>query len=73
MKTAGIMSSIYLMVNGVERFFIEKIRVNTKYHIFGHSITQAEIISTIFFIAGLVMLIYILRKKKNKQVNEGIS
>ena len=30
---------IYLILNGIERFFIEKIRVNTKYDIFG-GITQ---------------------------------
>jgi phosphatidylglycerol---prolipoprotein diacylglyceryl transferase len=72
MKTAGVMSSIYLMVNGVERFIIERIRVNTTYHIFGTHITQAQIISTIFFISGLVMLIYILRKKKKKEVESNI-
>jgi len=66
-KTVGVMSAIYLILNGIERFFIEKIRVNTKYHIFGFQITQAEIISTVFFVAGVLMLIYFLRKKKNQK------
>jgi uncharacterized membrane protein YraQ (UPF0718 family) len=39
--------------------------VNTKYHIFGWKITQAEIISTLLLIAGIALLVYLL-KKKNK-------
>jgi len=64
-KTTGILFSIFLIMNGFERFFIEKIRVNTKYHIFGWKITQAEIISTLLLIAGIALLVYLL-KKKNK-------
>jgi len=66
-KITGVLFSIFLMMNGVERFFIEKIRVNTKYHIFGHPITQAEIISTLLVITGAVLLIYLLRNHKKKQ------
>ena len=62
-KSTGVLFAIFLIMNGVERFFIEKIRVNIKYHIFGHSITQAEIISTLLFFAGILLLIYLLRKK----------
>jgi len=57
----GMMFSVYLMLNGIERFFIEKIRVNEVYHIFGSEITQAEIISTLLFIAG-VLGILVFRK-----------
>jgi prolipoprotein diacylglyceryltransferase len=53
----GYMFSIYLMLNGFERFWIEKIRVNTNYNILG-GITQAEIISIILFLLGLIGLIY---------------
>jgi len=53
-------------MNGVERFFIEKIRVNVKYHIFGWRITQAEIISTLLIITGIV-LIFVIRNKKKKE------
>ncbi|MGD0711279.1 MAG: prolipoprotein diacylglyceryl transferase family protein [Bacteroidales bacterium] len=62
-KTTGMLFAIFLIMNGVERFFIEKIRVNIKYHIFGYNITQAEIISTLLFFAGILLLIYLLRKK----------
>ncbi len=60
----GLMFSAYLLLNGVERFFIEKIRVNTKYHIAGHAITQAEIISFGLIIVGLSGIIYILKSKR---------
>tara|TARA_B110000003_G_scaffold276498_1_gene323325 strand:- start:3961 stop:5103 length:1143 start_codon:yes stop_codon:yes gene_type:complete len=49
----GILFCIYLAMNGVERFFIEKIRINTEYDILG-GITQAEIISTCLVLIGIV-------------------
>ncbi len=62
---AGMMFSIYLFLNGMERFFIEKIRVNTLYHISNFSFTQAELISSILMILGLVG-IYLSYKKARK-------
>ncbi len=61
-KTHGLLFSIYLMLNGTERFFVEKIRVNEVYHIFGRNITQAEIISVILFLIGTSGVIYFTRK-----------
>jgi len=63
-KIPLVMFSIYLMFSGIERFLVEQIRVNTKYHIFGGGVTQAEIISTLMFLAGLGGLIYILLNKQ---------
>lgn len=60
----GQMFSLYLLFNGIERFLIEKIRVNSLYHIFGTAITQAEIISFIFILVGIAGLVYFSRKKK---------
>jgi len=54
----GMLFSIYLLMNGVERFFIEKIRVNEVYNIFGNLITQAEIISFFLIIAGFIGIWY---------------
>ena len=62
----GLLFCVYLMLNGVERFFIEKIRINTTYTIFGHHITQAEIISTLLFLGGLIGAILIFKKRNNK-------
>ncbi|MEM6343699.1 MAG: prolipoprotein diacylglyceryl transferase family protein [Bacteroidota bacterium] len=55
LKLAGQMFGLYLIVNGIERFFIEKIRVNNPYDLFGMEVTQAEIISSVFFIAGALI------------------
>jgi len=62
-KTPGILFSIYLVVNGIERFLIEKIRVNTKYDIDGFHPTQAEIISFLMIITGIVLIVYLSKKK----------
>jgi prolipoprotein diacylglyceryl transferase len=62
-KTPGILFSIYLVVNGLERFFIEKIRVNTKYDIDGFHPTQAEIISSLMVIGGIALIVVLSRKK----------
>jgi len=57
-KITGRLFAIYLVVNGIERFFIEKIRVNNKYNILGFHPTQAEIISFCLIITGILLYIY---------------
>lgn len=58
----GTMFALYLIVNGIERFFIEKIRVNTKYDINGWHPTQAELISSILVLTGILLFVYVWRK-----------
>jgi prolipoprotein diacylglyceryltransferase len=60
-KTPGIMWSLYLIFNGVERFLIESIRVNSEYHAFGLAFTQAEMISTILILLGIFGLFWSLK------------
>lgn len=69
-RVAGILFSIYLIMSGVERFLIESIRVNSKYHAFGISFTQAEMISVFMVIAGIVGIFWSLdyAKKNPKTV-----
>lgn len=62
-KVPGVMFSIYLILNGVERFFVETIRVNTTYSIFGFHPTQAELISAAFVIIGISGIVYFKNKK----------
>ena len=62
-KVPGILFCVYLVLNGFERFLIEKIRINTEYNILG-GITQAEIISSCLIFFGLVSSIYLLRVSK---------
>jgi phosphatidylglycerol:prolipoprotein diacylglycerol transferase len=63
-KPAGVMFGIYMILAGVERFFIELIRVNTKYHVAGISFTQAEFISLLMVIGGTVLIVNGLNKDK---------
>jgi prolipoprotein diacylglyceryltransferase len=55
-KAAGQLFGLYLIFNGVERFLIEKIRVNSTYSIMGFYPTQAELISTGLVIAGIALM-----------------
>ncbi len=57
-KVPGVLFGIYLILNGLERFLIEKIRVNNIIHKFGLEFTQAEMISSIIVILGIVLIIY---------------
>ena len=63
-RVPGVLFCIYLGLNGIERFFIEKIRINTEYDILG-GITQAEIISS-FLVIVAVLGIYLLNRKSKK-------
>ncbi|MCF8235323.1 MAG: prolipoprotein diacylglyceryl transferase [Bacteroidales bacterium] len=70
LKAPGMLFAIYLILNGVERFFIEKIRVNTEYLIFGARITQAEIISTVLIILGILGIWYFNKTHKRRNLQK---
>ncbi|HTQ63303.1 MAG TPA: prolipoprotein diacylglyceryl transferase family protein [Puia sp.] len=61
----GTLFALYLVLNGIERFFIEKIRVNTKYTKLPFQPTQAEIISFLLVFTG-VGLYFFLRNQNKK-------
>ncbi len=63
-KVPGVLFCIYLIMNGIERFLIETIRVNTTYSIFGIHPTQAELISAALVITGIIGIIYFTKKEK---------
>jgi prolipoprotein diacylglyceryl transferase len=62
LKTPGALFALYLILNGLERFFIEKIRVNNRLDFFGFQPTQAEVISTFLVLIGIGLWIYLQRK-----------
>ena len=64
LKIAGQLFAVYLMFNGLERFFIEKIRVNNVFDFLGMNVTQAEVISTFLFISGLSLFIFFQTQTK---------
>ena len=62
--TAGIIFSIYLMMNGFERFWIEKIRVNAEFDLLGITMTQAELIATLLMISGAALFFFLRKYSK---------
>jgi len=59
---------LYLILNGLERFFIEKIRVNNRMNFFGLHPTQAEVISTGLVFVGIALWVFLVQRQKKKSV-----
>ncbi|MEO6723067.1 MAG: prolipoprotein diacylglyceryl transferase family protein, partial [Ferruginibacter sp.] len=65
---AGTITGIYFILNGLERFIIEKIRVNNHYHAFGIQFSQAQMIALLLMLGGLLIVVFVqLRAAKTKQ------
>jgi prolipoprotein diacylglyceryl transferase len=65
LKIPGNLFCIYLILNGIERFFIERIRINRVYDLLGTHFTQAEIIAILLVLAGITGFWY-FRNKSGK-------
>jgi prolipoprotein diacylglyceryltransferase len=65
-KIPGMLAAIYLVVNGLERFLVEQIRVNTEYNIFGFHPTQAELIAAAMIIGGIILIIVLKQRDKRR-------
>ena len=61
-KRTGVMFCLFLLISGTERFFIEMIRVNHFYQVFGLHLTQAQLISVLMLAGGIAGLIMIYLK-----------
>jgi len=70
LKVPGYIFAIYLMLNGMERFLIEKIRVNNPLDILGFHPTQAEVISSLLFLSGLGLFLWLRQKAKTTKPTE---
>jgi phosphatidylglycerol---prolipoprotein diacylglyceryl transferase len=68
-KVAGVLFSIYMIFNGIERFSIEKIRINSNYNVLGFEATQAEIIAVILFLFGAIGIWYFTKKAKSDSIS----
>ena len=64
LATPGMLFFIYLILNGLQRFWVEKIRVNVKYEWLPFQPTQAEIIAVILFLIGVSGVVWLWRKNK---------
>lgn len=63
-RRAGFLFSIYLLFAGFERLLIEKIRINTEHQFLGLSLTQAEAVSVVLIVGGLVGALVTLKARK---------
>lgn len=70
LKTPGLLFAIYLIFNGSERFLIEKIRVNNVFQIFGIRFTQAEMISAVLVLFGIIMWLMFVKWHRKEVANE---
>lgn len=68
LKAPVTLFGLFLILTGISRFMIEKIRVNNKYGLLGYRFTQAELISVILVGCGIFILIYF--SGKHKQENQ---
>jgi phosphatidylglycerol---prolipoprotein diacylglyceryl transferase len=59
----GWLISLFLLLYGIERFLVELIRVNTHINLFGVTFTQAQLLSVLFVIAGMVGMIVFGKRK----------
>jgi len=66
----GVLFFVYMIFNGFERFWIEKVRINNTFLTFGDmSMTQAEVIAVIMFFVGIAGVIFLLQRNKKKITN----
>ena len=64
-KTPGAMFSLFLILNGTERFFIELLRITPRYNILFMQLSQAQMIA-LLFIAGGLALRFIITSRINQ-------
>ncbi len=71
----GWLFSLFLVFVGIERLLIEQIRVNNTFDLFGLTVTQAEVISTLLIVVGLVGTILLAKRfvpPPTKQKDPGV-
>ena len=61
---AGAVFCLYLILNGFERFMIEKIRVNNRMDFLGFHPTQAEVISFGLMLVGAALWVFLWQKNR---------
>jgi phosphatidylglycerol:prolipoprotein diacylglycerol transferase len=64
----GYIFSIYLLLSGFSRLLIEKIRINSEYHLLGMDFTQAELISVALILGGLFGVLKSTKSKAAQKV-----
>lgn len=57
-KAPFLMFGIYLVLNGIERFVVELVRVNKAYNVSGITLSQAQEIALMLIVAGIGTIVY---------------
>ena len=68
-KIPGVLFCIYLVLNGIERFTIEIVRITEEYSILGLELTQAQVIGFLITIIGVSGIMY-LQKNHHESIKE---
>jgi prolipoprotein diacylglyceryltransferase len=66
LRPYGALFALYLIVNGIERFLIEQIRVNNEMELFGLNPTQAEVIAIGLVLVGIALWAFLVQRRKVK-------
>lgn len=70
-QIAGVLFFMYMIYNGIMRFLIEEIRVNDRSDFLGIDMSQAQKISTLFVLVGVLGIVWLIHKsRKNRITNE---
>ena len=65
-RIAGVIFFLYVLLNGIERFFIEKIRTNPDIDLLGIKASQAEYISFLLILIGIGGIIWAYLKDRER-------
>ena len=68
LTTPGLLFCVYLIFNGLERYWIEAWRVNDRYDWLPFRWTQAELIAVILIAIGVVLGFFLWNKNKKKGI-----
>lgn len=71
-KNAGVLFFLYVLLNGVERFFIEQIRVNPRYDLLNLNWSLSQWIAFALILTGIVGMFYLLKYGTVKTNNVSI-
>lgn len=67
-RIPGILFMVYLILNGFERWWVEKIRVNVKHDWFGIQLTQAELVAAMLFLGGILGIVILWWRAKKRAI-----
>lgn len=69
LRPYGALFALYLIVNGIERFLIETIRVNNRLDLFGLQPTQAEVIAVGLVLVGIALWVVLAQRQRKRPIH----